>query len=460
MGKRKLLCAALAAMLVCGSVSTVSFAETAATEESTTEQTWTDEDGITWKNPFEIREEESKYSITLENAVVDGKEKVAVKLSGLPKEMFTYDFDFRMDDPNNSNRYYYQKLKGFYTTIDIDNKFLCFRYNQDITGAITCNIVKVWAYNPANYDIIDYTHNYLIILDDFYLDYNDQFPTADAQIIEGGDALSLVAYVDDDELVEALTLKNQVTVFVGADINGTYASYSDNNAPGTYGILNYIYSDGTIVVDPFDRAEPCKENVKVTNNLNTADETSNTSEPTSSDTSKPTESTVTPGGTDPVSEPDSSTNEQTVLEVTLKNVDSENGIEGTKLDELLFGESGWTWDQVEKIVFTSDKLFSVQYTAVDGSTKTLGEEEAARTAAGGIWNTEWTLDTSLMSKNKSFVKLIAKDGTADIKATIYIKKDAAKPSTDGDQANTGIALAIAPIALAASVVIVASKKKK
>lgn len=178
------------------------------------------------------------------------------------------------------------------------------------------------------------------------------------------------------------------------------------------------------------------------------------------ETSTPVESTVTPGGTDPVSEPDSSTNAPTVLEATLKNVDSENGLSGEQLDKQLFGDSGWTWAQVEKIVFTSDKLFSVQYTAVDGSIKTLGEKPAQRAEDDGIWNTEWTLDTSLMSKDKSFVKLIAKDGTADIKATIYIKKDAAKPSTGSDQADTGIALAIAPIAFAASAVIVASKKKK
>lgn len=173
-----------------------------------------------------------------------------------------------------------------------------------------------------------------------------------------------------------------------------------------------------------------------------------TSEPTSSD---PTTSSAVPGDTDKPAE-------QETLDATLKNVDSKDGLSGASLEKQLFGDSGWTWGQVEKVEFTSDKLFSVQYTAADGSTKTLGET-AARAENDGIWNTAWTLDTSLMSKDKPSVKLIAKDGTADITAKVYIKKDAQKPS-NSDQKNTGIALAIAPIVLAASVVIVASKKRK
>lgn len=129
------------------------------------------------------------------------------------------------------------------------------------------------------------------------------------------------------------------------------------------------------------------------------------------------------------------------------------------LDERLFGDSGWTWGQVEKIEFSSEELFSVQYKNDNGDWVKLGDEAAARTAADGIWNTAWTLDTSEMAKDNKYAKVIAKDGTADITAKVYIKKDAQKP-VNGDQKPTGVALAIAPVVLAAGAVIVISKKRK
>lgn len=175
-------------------------------------------------------------------------------------------------------------------------------------------------------------------------------------------------------------------------------------------------------------------------------------EPTTSDQ---TTSTGIPGDT---GTPGSSDKQETI-DATLKNVDSKDGLSGAALEKQLFGDSGWTWEQVEKIEFTSDKLFSVRYTAADGSTKTLGEKAEGRAANDGIWNTAWTLDTSLISKDKPFVKLIAKDGTADITAKVYIKKDAQKPA-DSDQKPTGAALAIFPVVLAAGAVIVISKKRK
>ena len=183
-----------------------------------------------------------------------------------------------------------------------------------------------------------------------------------------------------------------------------------------------------------------------------------TSDPTTSDpaTSDPTDTPVTPGDTGKTSDTE---DKQETLTATLKNVDSESGLSGEELEKQLFGDSGWTWAQTEKIEFTADKLFSVQYTAADGTTKTLGEQTAARAEDDGIWNTAWTLDTSLLSKDKPFVKLIAKDGTADITAKVYIKKGAEKPS-NSDQKPTGIALAIAPVVLAAGAVIVISKKRK
>ena len=172
---------------------------------------------------------------------------------------------------------------------------------------------------------------------------------------------------------------------------------------------------------------------------------------TSEPASKPAESTVTPGGSEKAQE---------ILDVTLKNVDSENGIEGAALDELLFGESGWTWDQVEKIEFSSEELFSVQYKDDNGDWVKLGDEAATRAAANGIWNTAWTLDPSEMAKDNKYAKVIAKEGIVDVTAKIYIKKGAEKPSSGSDQAPTGIALAIAPVVLAAGAVIVISKKRK
>lgn len=174
-----------------------------------------------------------------------------------------------------------------------------------------------------------------------------------------------------------------------------------------------------------------------------------------SEASEPTTSTETPGDT---GTPGSSDKQETIA-ATLKGVDSKDGLSGAALEKQIFGDSGWTWGQVEKIEFVSDKLFSVQYTAADGSTKTLGEKTDERAEDDGIWNTAWTLDTSLMSKDKPSAKLIAKDGTADITAKVYIKKDAQKPS-NGDQKPTGIALAIAPVVLAAGAVIAISKKRK
>ena len=185
-----------------------------------------------------------------------------------------------------------------------------------------------------------------------------------------------------------------------------------------------------------------KERVKVTNNLNSLA----TSEPSADDTPP-----AIPGGSEKAQE---------ILDVTLKNVDGENGIEGAALDELLFGESGWTWDQVEKIEFSSEELFSVQYKDDNGDWVKLGDEAATRAAANGIWNTAWTLDPSEMAKDNKYAKVIAKEGIVDVTAKIYIKKGAEKPSSGSDQAPTGIALAIAPVVLAAGAVIVISKKRK
>ena len=262
------------------------------------------------------------------------------------------------------------------------------------------------------------------------------------------------------------------------------------NAENNECLLNadIVYTDDTSEPTSSDTSEPITSDTSEPATSDTSEPT--TSEPTTSDPATSTSTTSDPATSDPATStsttsnpttsnpttsstvtsnpatsdsatnaPDSSDKQETIS-ATLKSVDSENGLSGEELEKQLFGDSGWTWQQVEKIEFDSDKLFSVQYTAADGTNKTLGEQTDAGAADDNIWATAWTLDISLMSKNKPFVKLIAKDGTVDIKAKYYIKKNAEKPSAGGDQKPTGIALAIAPVVLAASAVVAASKKKK
>ena len=107
-------------------------------------------------------------------------------------------------------------------------------------------------------------------------------------------------------------------------------------------------------------------------------------------------------------------------EVIIPKVSSTKGIDGNNLNKILFDETGQTWAQVDCIIFTSNSLFSVQYTGVDGKTHTLGADEQ-RADDGSIWSTEWTLETSRMSRKKNYVKLISKDGAAEIRARIFLK---------------------------------------
>ena len=107
-------------------------------------------------------------------------------------------------------------------------------------------------------------------------------------------------------------------------------------------------------------------------------------------------------------------------EVIIPKVSSTKGIDGNNLNKILFDEAGQTWAQVDRIIFTSNSLFSVQYTGVDGKTHTLGADEQ-RADDGSIWSTEWTLETSRMSRKKNYVKLISKDGFAEIRARIFLK---------------------------------------
>lgn len=190
-----------------------------------------------------------------------------------------------------------------------------------------------------------------------------------------------------------------------------------------------------------------------------------------------------PGSPDVPDTPDtpdtSDTEKPDVTETVIKGVDKGKGVEGDALNEILFGDSGKTWADVEKVEFTSDGLFSLQFSTTNetaGTTWfTMGKDEvpAARADDDKQWATSWTITENEMAlfdttKNGgAYVKVIAKDEPVDIKVNVSFKADAPKPDdssnteTPGNNnPNTGIALAIAPAILAAGAVVVVSTAKK
>lgn len=412
MKMRKMTAAALAAVIAAGSVSAVSFAET-----------------------DEIRED-SKYEITLEKEIVGGEEKAAVIFKGLPKEALTFDYShvdestFIYEGKQAVTHNDFSLASIINVIIGESENGLHFQYYcEDEEFKWRCGVGGDW-------------HKYSVTVD------------------EAETTLTLKAYLDfNDVNIKNLSSEEKTVVNTYAYLNGWCISCYDGDGDGhmSEGEQNHwistgdageyvpIYSNEKIALHTSEKWNAtAKERVKITNNLNAPAE------------SDPTESTGVPGDTDKTSD---SEDKQETIDVTLKNVDSKNGIEGEALDKLLFGDSGWTWGQVEKIEFSSEELFSVQYKNDNGDWVKLGDEVAARAAADGIWNTTWTLNTSEMAKDNKYAKVIAKDGTADITVKIYINKDAEKPSDGSDQKSTGIALAIAPVVLTASAVIVISKKR-
>lgn len=181
--------------------------------------------------------------------------------------------------------------------------------------------------------------------------------------------------------------------------------------------------------------------------------------------------TGTPGGS-----------ETDVIEATvdLGEIDSK-GVEGTKLNEMIFtGDlKDLTWKDVTSVEFTSEDLFSVQFSvkagAIEGDADadwfTMGVDTLAKADDADKFKTAWTLGEpelkAIVAAEKpgdGFVKVIAEDGkTAKVTAKVTAKKAAAEPEKPGTNPGTGIALAVAPAALAVAFVSVAavmSKKKK
>lgn len=180
-----------------------------------------------------------------------------------------------------------------------------------------------------------------------------------------------------------------------------------------------------------------------------------------------------PGATTPGASDDK------VIEATVEigEIDSK-GLEGDKLNEKIFtGDlKDLTWKDVTSVEFTSDDTFGVQFSvkagAIEGDAEgtwfKMGVNELAKAEETGEFRTAWTLGEAELKAivdagkpGDGFVKLCTEDGkTATVTAKVTAKK-AADPVDPNKP--TGIALAVAPAALAVAFVSVAavmSKKKK
>ena len=196
----------------------------------------------------------------------------------------------------------------------------------------------------------------------------------------------------------------------------------------------------------------------------TTSDTPATSETTSDTTSDTSAETETPGTTDPGATDESTDTFTVEIKVPGK-------LEGDKLNEAIFGDTGYTWADVENAKFTGNSsadLFSVQFSTFDGGWYTKGIDTLPTRADEDKWNTEWELtaeDIAAFDTTKNgggYVKLVNQDEETEftVTAEITIKKKAAEE--DPNNPSTGIALAIAPVVLAgaAAVVVAVNKKRK
>lgn len=173
-----------------------------------------------------------------------------------------------------------------------------------------------------------------------------------------------------------------------------------------------------------------------------------------------------PGTTDKT---DNDANKTTKVEskFTLKD----GKLEGEALTKAIIGDSKNEWKNIEGLTFTSDKPFSVQFDVKAGAIK--GDEKATKYIMGvselkrdalpdKAYNTTWALskdEVAAMLAGDATGKSLSiksKDGSdIEVKVTATFKA-----ASGTDTKNTGIALAVAPIALAGAAVIVASVAKK
>lgn len=194
-------------------------------------------------------------------------------------------------------------------------------------------------------------------------------------------------------------------------------------------------------------------------------------------TDKTDNKTENPGVTDktddkpenPGATTDNDANKTTKIEskFTLKD----GKLEGEALTKAIIGDSKNEWKNIEGLTFTSDKPFSVQFDVKAGAVK--GDEKATKYIMGvselkkdalpdKAYNTTWALSKDEVAAmlvgdatGKS-LSIKSKDGSdIEVKVTATFKA-----ASGTDTKNTGIALAVAPIALAGAAVIVASVAKK
>lgn len=183
-------------------------------------------------------------------------------------------------------------------------------------------------------------------------------------------------------------------------------------------------------------------------------------------TDKTDNKTENPGATDKT---DNDANKTTKIEskFTLKD----GKLEGEELTKAIIGDSKNEWKNIEGLTFTSDKPFSVQFDVKAGAIK--GDEKATKYIMGvselkkdalpdKAYNTTWALSkdeiTAMLAGDATgkSLSIKSKDGSdIEVKVTATFKA-----ASGTDNKNTGIALAVAPIALAGAAVIVASVAKK
>ena len=175
-----------------------------------------------------------------------------------------------------------------------------------------------------------------------------------------------------------------------------------------------------------------------------------------------------PDAEDPTEKPtDKPTDNKTGKKITIKG----GAMEGDALNELIFNALGIkSWDEIETIKFTSDKPFSVQFSTNDGGWFKM-TKSAARYEDDEL-STEWTLgkdELATLDTTKNggaYVKIDSgekEDFDVYIEATLKkaADTDTSKDNTgDNKNPSTGIALAIAPVVLAAGAVIAVSVSKK
>ena len=210
-------------------------------------EAWTDSQGNNWKGKFHTLDIESQYSITVDKVVVNGAEKAAVKISGLPSRMLDTNYerdDYRYDDHDSigsdgSYSILRRDLSWLNITIDIGERYLSFAtndVNKDFKGAVVTAVPYSLEYEDTLYRSAYFSiaGNILFDPDELPDEYPEDYPDnykqtiieenqdrldrANAQFFNvemkrNGDTFELIGYFDvDDETVKELVSAKETTV--------------------------------------------------------------------------------------------------------------------------------------------------------------------------------------------------------------------------------------------------------